>query len=635
MRHWTFSIDREGLGHLVLDHADARVNTLGSEVLAELDQALAEIEQASPKGIIITSGKKRGFIAGADIAEFNEFNDEAQLRESLKRAHAVFDRLESLPMPTVAAINGFCLGGGLELALACTYRVATRESTLGFPEVRLGIFPGFGGTGRSVQRSGALAAMTAMLTGKNHKATAARRIGWLERVVDTPDRLFWAARKLILGRKRAIKRPLAHRLMHLKPIRGYLAKKMRQQTQAKANPNHYPAPFALIDLFEACGGTHQSMRAGEIERFPAMMLSRTSESLRRVFLASEALKKVETPFKGRRLHVIGAGVMGGDIAAWAAFSGFDVTLQDLTQDAIEPALKRAESVFKKRLRKQPAIDNARSRLRADVNGEGIAQADIIIEAVVEKLEVKQPLFQRLEEQAKPEALLATNTSSLPLEDIAKGMRDPSRLVGVHFFNPVAKLPLVEIIQGAETSSKALEQARGFVVAIRKYPLLVKSAPGFLVNRVLAPYMFGALDRLEQGAKAEDLDAAAVAFGMPMGPIELMDSVGLDVCLAVAQELGLDNEKDNSLKQLIDQGKLGRKSNQGFYAWDKGKAQRTLPSGDAELGALLLKPLVDTCEACLAKGIVQDAESLDIGVIFGTGFAPFLGGPLRARALGVV
>ena len=635
MRHWTFSIDSEGLGHLVLDHADARVNTLGSEVLAELDQALAEIEQTSPKGVIISSGKSRGFIAGADIAEFNEFSDEVQLRESLKRAHALFDRLESLPMPTVAAIHGFCLGGGLELALACTYRVATKESTLGFPEVKLGIFPGFGGTGRSVERAGALAAMTAMLTGKNYKAPAARRIGWLERVVETPDRLFWAARKLVLGRKTVRKRPLAHRLMQLKPIRGYLAKKMRQQTQSKANPAHYPAPFALIDLFEAYGGNSKSMRAGEIERFPAMMLSRTSESLRQVFFASEALKKVEAPFKGRRLHVIGAGVMGGDIAAWAAFSGFDVTLQDLSQDAIEPALKRAESLFKKRLRKQPAIDNARSRLRADVNGEGIAQADIIIEAVVEKLDVKQPLFQRLEEQAKPDAVLATNTSSLPLEDIAKGMRDPSRLVGVHFFNPVAQLPLVEIIQGAETRSEVLEQARGFVAAIRKYPLVVKSAPGFLVNRVLAPYMFGALDRLEQGAKAEDLDAAAVAFGMPMGPIELMDSVGLDVCLAVAQELGLDNQQDNSLKQLIGQGKLGRKSGQGLYAWDKGKAQRTLPSGDAELGALLLKPLVDTCEACLAEGIVQNAESLDIGVIFGTGFAPFLGGPLRARALGVV
>lgn len=635
MKHWTLSIDNEGLAHLVLDHADTRVNTLGSEVLSEMDQALAEIEKASPKGVIISSGKERGFIAGADIAEFNEFSDEAKLRDSLKRAHALFDRLESLPMPTVAAIHGFCLGGGLELALACTYRVATKESTLGVPEVKLGIFPGFGGTGRSIQRSGALTAMTAMLTGKNYKALAARRIGWLERVVETPDRLFWAARKLILGRKPAVKRPLIHRLMQVKPVRSYLAQKMRQQTLTKANPTHYPAPFALIDLFEACGGSNASMRAGEIERFPAMMLSRTSESLRQVFFASERLKKVETPFKGRRLHVIGAGVMGGDIAAWAALSGFDVTLQDLTQDAIDPALKRAEGLFKKRLRKQPAIDNARSRLRADVNGEGIAQADIIIEAVVEKLEVKQPLFQRLEEKAKPSALLASNTSSLPLEEIAKSMQDPSRLVGVHFFNPVAQLPLVEIIQGAETRTDVLEQARGFVTAIRKYPLLVKSAPGFLVNRVLAPYMFGALDRLEQGAKAEDLDAAAVAFGMPMGPIELMDSVGLDVCLAVAQELGLDKGQDNRLTQLIDKGQLGRKSGRGFYVWEKGKAQRDLPTGDAELGALLLKPLVDTCEACLAEGRVQDAESLDIGVIFGTGFAPFLGGPLRARALGVV
>lgn len=633
MNHFTTTIDNEGIAWLTLDQQGSRINTLSREVLAELGQALEKIRQhPGLAGLVIQSGKPDGFIAGADITEFDDFKNEDVLRQALTAAHALFNQLADYPVPTVASIDGFCLGGGLELAMACQYRVATTNARLGFPEVKLGIFPGFGGTGRSIALSGPIKAMTAMLSGRNYKAGAAKSLGWLDRIVSTPDRLSWAARKLILGQRKKRQARLSDRLLRLAPARKLLASQMRRQTRRKANPEHYPAPFALIDLFEQQGGSTQTMCAGEINAFPPLMLSRTSESLRGVFMASEQLKHREPDFNPQRVHVIGAGVMGGDIAAWAALSGFEVTLQDLSDNAIKPALQRAKALFKKRLRTQPAIDNAMARLIPDVAGQGVARADIIIEAVLERLDVKAPLFATLEQQAKPEALLATNTSSLPLEQIAQNMRQPSRLVGVHFFNPVAQLPLVEVIRGENTDALQIRRAQSFVTSIKKYPLVVKSSPGFLVNRVLAPYMMDALARLEEGVPAEQLDAAAVSFGMPMGPIELMDTVGLDVCQAVAEELNLSDKKDTQLHRLIEQGHLGRKAGQGFYTWP---LKRQLAPGDVELGKAMLQPLVQACEQCLAQGLVENERQLDVGVIFGTGFAPFLGGPLRARALGVL
>ena len=625
--------DFEGIVWLRLDQPDSRVNTLSSAMLVQLENALEQIgELPNLRGLVIESAKKSGFIAGADIKEFDQFQDAEVLRVALTRAHALMDRLASFEVPTVACIHGFCLGGGLELALACRHRVATADAKLGFPEVKLGLFPGFGGTGRCIERSGALAGMTAMLTGKTYKAYQARRLGWVDRVLNSPDRLRWAARKLILAARPQTKPGLSHRLMQWQPVRKVLAKKMRQQTLKKALPEHYPAPFALIELFEREGACSRSMRQGEIERFPALMLSRTSQSLRRIFLAAESRKVRQPDFKPRRVHIIGAGVMGGDIAAWAAFSGYEVTLQDLSAEAIEPALERAKSLFKKRLRTQPAINNALGRIRADVQGQGIALADVIIEAVVERLEVKSSLFQSLEQTAKPTAILATNTSSIPLEDIAQNMQDPTRLVGIHFFNPVAMLPLVEVVQGKQTASHWITGAQAWVTSIRKTPLVVKSSPGFLVNRVLASYMMNALDILESGTSADQIDAAAVSAGMPMGPIELMDSVGLDICLAVAEQLALTQRTDTLLHQKVQSGQLGRKSNQGFYTWP---LKRSLPQGDAALGRRLLGIICDTTLTCVEEGIVDNAEAADIGIIMGTGFAPFLGGPIRARELGAL
>jgi 3-hydroxyacyl-CoA dehydrogenase/enoyl-CoA hydratase/3-hydroxybutyryl-CoA epimerase len=334
--------------------------------------------------------------------------------------------------------------------------------------------------------------------------------------------------------------------------------------------------------------------------------------------------------------VVGAGVMGGDIAAWCALRGMGVTLQDLDMDRIKPALDRAKSLFKKRLKGKTEVANAVARLEADITGKGIARADVIIEAVVENLEIKQKIFADIEAKAKATAILATNTSSIELERIAEGLRFPSRLIGLHFFNPVAQLPLVEVIRSKLNTDIDVARGASFVLAIGKSPVLVKSAPGFLVNRVLMPYMLGAVERVEKGENKELIDAAAVAFGMPMGPIELMDTVGLDVGQSVARELGQAVPENSRFAALINQKKLGRKTGEGFYKWVDGKAQKAeVPAyGDlAALGRELVKPLVDMTEIVVGEGVVASADLADIGVILGTGFAPFLGGPMQARKEG--
>ncbi|WP_423066622.1 3-hydroxyacyl-CoA dehydrogenase NAD-binding domain-containing protein [Devosia sp. CN2-171] len=642
-RAWKFHLDFEGIGWLTIDVPDAPVNTLSRETLAELNgivTALEDMQQSGElKGVALLSGKESGFIAGADITEFDEMGDPGVLRAALDRAHALFDRIEALKVPVVAGIHGFCLGGGFELALACHYRVAVNDdkTRLGFPEVNLGMFPGFGGSGRSIRQAGPVDAMQIMLTGKLLRASQARRMGLVDKLVRVRDTLRWEARKAILqGRKSAVA-PLAKRAMALGPLRGYVANKMRAEAGKKASLEHYPAPYSLIDLFEAHGNDWRAMKEGEAERFIPLMNSDTSKNLRRVFFLSEGLKKQGVRGKDkavfRRVHVIGAGVMGGDIAAWCALRGMGVTLQDLDMERIKPALDRAKSLFKKRLRTKTEIDNAVARLEADVTGKGLARADVVIEAVVENLEVKRKIFADAELKTKPGAILATNTSSIELERIAENLTAPGRLIGLHFFNPVAQLPLVEVIRSRFNADADIARGASFALAIGKSPVVVKSAPGFLVNRVLMPYMLGAVQRVEAGANKEQIDAAAVAFGMPMGPIELMDTVGLDVGKSVAEELGNPVPANSQFAKLIADKKLGRKTGQGFYTWTNGKAVKgeVPPHPDlAGLGRELVQPLVNATSVAVAEGVVASDDLADIGVIYGTGFAPFLGGPLQAR-----
>ncbi|MGB0057445.1 MAG: 3-hydroxyacyl-CoA dehydrogenase NAD-binding domain-containing protein, partial [Methyloceanibacter sp.] len=579
LHDWRLSVDYEGIAWALMDREGARVNSMGRRLTEELGEIVKWAETAAIhgeiKGLVLMSAKATGFLVGADIREFSRFATEQQVKEVVKETLGLLDRIEKLPIPVVAAIHGFCLGGGLELALACHYRIADREEStrLGFPEVKLGIFPGLNGTVRSIQLAGPMDAMTAMLTGRMLRPTTAKAVGLIDQVVPTHHNLRWAARKAVLQKRRSRGAPWWKQMMLKQPVRGLLAKQMRAKTSEKVREDHYPAPFRLIDLFEQYGDDPARMRVAETEIFAPLMASDASRNLRRVFMLSEMLKD-EAPkngFKPKFVHVVGAGTMGGDIAAWCVVCGMQASLQDLDEGQLKKALARAKGLFSKQLRGKTAIDAAVARLIADPKGKYIKHADVVIEAIVEKLDVKQKLFQDLEAQMKPGAVLATNTSSLSLEDIAKPLKDSGRLVGLHFFNPVAQLPLVEVVRGEATRDEEVRKATAFVTAIKKLPLIVKSCPGFLVNRVLTPYMSEAVRRLEEGTPRDKIDQAALTFGMPMGPLELMDMVGLDIANKVGQELNLFAAKqETTLTRLVSAGKLGKKTGEGFYVWENGK-----------------------------------------------------------------
>ena len=431
LKHWHFEIDFENIAWAIFDQQDSSTNTFSTETTRELADIVAATEEAARRGdaraLIFMSGKDKAFIAGADIREFENLTREKDVEDVVQQVTAVFDRIEHMSIPVIAAIHGYCLGGGLEFAMACHYRIATRDDAtrIGLPEVKLGIIPGLHGTVRMIKLAGALAAMENMLQGRLLRPTAARAIGLVDQLVPSKLELRWAARKAAQQKRRSKPLALWKRALALPPLRGVLAGRMRKATAAKVREDHYPAPFKLIELFEKYGGDPRRQAIAETRYFAPLMVSDTSRNLRRVFHLSEMLKN-EAPkdgFKPHRVHVIGAGTMGGDIAAWCVISGMEVSLQDQTQEQVDKALGRAKSLFKKRLRGRAEADTAMGRLIGDVEGKHVPRADVIIEAIFENLEAKQKLFQALEGRAKPAAILASNTSSIPIEDIAQGMRD--------------------------------------------------------------------------------------------------------------------------------------------------------------------------------------------------------------------
>jgi 3-hydroxyacyl-CoA dehydrogenase/enoyl-CoA hydratase/3-hydroxybutyryl-CoA epimerase len=632
VKHWTLARDADGIAWLTFDKADATTNTLSREALAELNEALDELERNAPRGLVIRSGKANGFIAGADVTEFSEIHAAAGVREILSRGLATFDRVARTSYPTLALIRGYCLGGGLELALACRYRVVVDEPStrLGLPEVMLGILPGWGGVARLPALIGAPAALDMMLTGKTVDARKAKRLGLADECV--PPRIMDnTARGMLrtLPPRRRLSFPLS--LTQAPLARRYIAQNARKRVAKRARREHYPAPYTIIDLWERFDGQPLAPAAGDPASIETLFATPTATNLIRVFHLQERLKALgkEAEADIAHVHVVGAGTMGGDIAAWCALRGFTVTLQDQAPARIAPAIERAAKLYRDRLRDPRRVRDALDRLVPDVAGNGVARADVIIEAIFENEDAKRALFAALEAKAKPSAILATNTSSIPLETIATALRDPSRLIGLHFFNPVARMMLVEVVAGQDSDARELARGAAFVRAIDKLPLPVKSAPGFLVNRVLAPYLMTAMRAVDEGVAPEAVDEAAVAFGMPMGPIELADTVGLDICLAVGRMLGGDGEAPRRLASLVEGGNLGKKTGRGFYTWVDGRAQKnanvTVPAG---LGARLVDPLVAEAKRALDEGIVSDSDLVDAGAIFGAGFAPFRGGPLH-------
>jgi 3-hydroxyacyl-CoA dehydrogenase/enoyl-CoA hydratase/3-hydroxybutyryl-CoA epimerase len=645
---WRYSVDQQGIAWAVFDRAGESQNSFSRRALEELGAIVEAVERGARdrtvRGLVIISGKEKGFVVGADVREFEQLVSEREVTESVSLVNSYLDRIERMPVPVVCCIHGFCLGGGLELALACHWRIATRDDAtrLGFPEVKLGIFPGFNGTARSIRQAGALAAMPLMLTGSMIRAGVARGMGLVDELAPSALNLLWMARKAIDRKRKSKPAAIWKDLARQWPARGLLAKKLRIETAKKAREDHYPAPFRLIDLFETHGGNLDGMKAAETRAFAPLMMGPTSRNLRRVFKLMEMLKAQaprDSRFKPLRVHVIGAGVMGADIAGWCVASGMEVSLQDMNADQIAKGLAAQKRLFSRKFRTKPQRDAAAARLLSDPSGANIGRADVVIEAIVERLDAKQNLLKSIEGKLKPGAVLATNTSSIMIEEIAKPLADPGRLIGIHFFNPVAQMPLVEVIRGTSSREEEVQKGCVLVTAIDKFPLVAKSSPGFVVNRVLGPYMMAALQRVEHGEMKEKIDEAARTFGMPMGPVELADTVGLDVCASVGNILKLAPAASGPtrLDQMVAAGKLGKKSGEGFYVWKDGKPQKAAPEkpwdkGELErLGRELVDPLIREAGRVRDEGIVESGDLVDAGVIFGTGFAPFRGGPLHFAA----
>ncbi len=636
-KHWSSERDADGIVVLNFDRAGSSVNTFAREVLDELNEIVERLSFDPPKGLIIRSGKKAGFIAGADIREFEGYAESGMVLDAISYGQRVLQGLSRLPCPTVAAIHGHCMGGGTELALACKYRVASRDPStkIGLPEVKLGIFPGWGGSARLPYLIGAPKALEFMLSGRAASAEYARSIGLVD-AVTSPDKLIERAREII---RRPPTRPAQQRLIawatNTWPARQILAPIVRKQTAAKARPEHYPAPFALIETWRRGGSLSQRLK-NEARAVAKLAQTSTARNLIRVFFLQERLKGLGGGIDHsiKHVHVIGAGVMGGDIAAWSALRGFNVTLQDREQKYIDPAMQRARELFEKRLKTDDRIKPALARLTSDVEGKGVADADLVIEAIYENAEAKEALYKNAEPDMKAGALLASNTSSIPLNELREAVANPARFLGLHYFNPVAMMPLVEIVRHDKLDEANEKRAMAFCKAIDKLPVPVKGTPGFLVNHILMPYMLEAVRMYGEGVPGPVLDKAAKKFGMPMGPIELADTVGLDVAASVGKELSefLNLEIPQGMEKLLESGKRGKKDGEGFYKWENGKAIK--PDVDPNYAApddiedRMILPMLNESVACLHDGVVDDADLCDAGVIFGTGFAPFRGGPIQ-------
>ncbi len=635
--NWNVRRDDDDIHWLEIDKENSNTNILSKDVLLELEQELDFIKENPSKGVIFLSAKENGFIAGADINEFTKFETEEDALAAIQRGHNIMNKIEDLKCPTVALIHGHCLGGGLELALACDYRIAEDDpkTRLGLPEVLLGIHPGFGGSLRMIRAAGPMSGMTAMLTGKSYIAKVAKKMGFVDYVV--PKRHFIsAAISVVKKSKKERPKKTLDTIINFKFVRPLVAKILEKNVAKKANRVHYPAPYALIDLWVNYYDNPRKMLEQEARSVSKLLVGKTAQNLVRVFKLKEQLKGFGSKIKysPKHIHVIGGGIMGGDIAAWCALKGFNVTIQDQNHETLARVIQRAYKLYKKRLKNPMLVQQALDRLIPDYKGISLPQADIVIEAIFEDIHAKQELYKEIEPKLKETALLATNTSSIPIEQLSTVLKSPNRLVGLHFFNPVAMMPLVEIVKTPKTDEDVYNKAASFTKKIDRLPLIVNSTPGFLVNRILMPYLMEAVIMIDEGIPAYTIDKAALAFGMPMGPIELADTVGLDICLHVAENLSktMNISVPSSLRKLVDDKKLGKKTGQGFYTFNKGKPVKEKQNKSSitptNISDRLILILVNEAISCLREGVVESDDMVDAGIIFGTGFAPFRGGPIH-------
>ena len=632
LMHWLANVDEDGIAWLYLQTVGKSVNVLNNAVMTELECLLDRLENNKDlRGVALLSGKKGGFVYGADIHEFETLKTASEVANHMLYVHGLFNRIEALPVPSCVGVDGIAVGGGLEIALTFDrlFITSSSKTKLGFPEVYLGIMPGYGGSGRAYGRIGTKAVLDMMVSGRPIGSMDAIKTGLADELVDKPDDFEELMREWIIGCSG--EKPIFTQTESAADATAIAAAKDKYLKRLRSD--HTPAPAAIIEHVENFGYDKSAMSAGEIDVFPNLMVSSASKNLRRVFYLTDAVRKSARGESGiKRMHVVGAGVMGGDIAAIGAMAGLDVTLSDMNEAAILSSIARSKKLFERRLKSDEKVALALARLRADLDGNGATDADLIIEAVAEKLEVKQAVFKNLEAVSKASAILATNTSAIPLEDIATALNGPERLIGLHFFNPVPVLPLVEVIWSKYSDPEIVSRGMQFAGQIGKMPVRCKSAPGFLVNRALLPYIFKAIEAVAGGENADHIDEALVDFGMPMGPIELADQIGLDVCLDVGIVLGMPPATKAMLDEKCKTGTIGRKSGSGFYEWDGNRAIRAHQSQDPKVMAAIAKnmlaPMIEECRQAVDENVVDSADSADAGMIFGIGFPGFRGGPLN-------
>lgn len=645
---------------ITFDLPDAKVNILSPAVMTEFSELLEQLAANTELlGVIVISGKENNFIAGADISVIENISSEGEGELLAARGQEIFNRLAQLPCPTVAAINGSCLGGGTELALACTYRVISDNpgSFMGLPETQLGIIPGFGGTQRLPVLVGLGEAIRMITTGARVQAGQARRIGLVDEVVPV-EYLRQAALRIISNHqisKKACGRclPTLPTLLDRLPFwQKIVFRKARRLVNKKAG-DHYPALAAAVDTIEA--GVRLGLAKGlayEARTLGRLAVTSTAKNLQKVFRLREHFSKVVTGSdRFQNIGVVGAGIMGGGIVALVAEKGLEVRLINRSTKGLKTAMGfLAAHLGKKQARhiySRPQADLVRNRVTYDTVMRGMGEMDVVIEAVVEKMEVKQEILARISEEVSGSTLILSNTSSLSISEMAQAVPGPERVAGLHFFNPVDRMPLVEVIHGEMTSPETIDRVMAFAGQIGKIPVSVKDRPGFLVNRLLLPYLNEAARILEEGSDISQIDHALKNFGMPMGPFQLLDMVGLDIADHVADILhqGFGDRMLPSpiLAAMQDAGRLGRKSNSGFYLYDKSGRGTVDPQimtllkleapdrqtfKDEEIVNRLLLPMINEAVFCLEEDVISEARAVDAAMIFGAGFPPYTGGLIR-------
>lgn len=646
-------LDADGVAWVTFDDPNAKVNVLSTETATRLDGLLNELLGRPPKGVVFISAKPDIFIAGADIKELEAIRDASLAHDLSRRGHAIFDKIAALSVPTVAAIDGACLGGGCELALACRYRIATdnRKTLVGLPETQLGIIPGWGGTQRLPRLIGVRAALGIIVPGKALSAGKAARVGLVDAVV-APIALRETAKKMALGELKPKRASVFWE--NAWPMRTLACRVARKKTLAKTR-GHYPAPLAAIDAVEQ--GVAKSLDEGlhiEARLFGSVATTPQCKNLIRVFFLREKYSKLKLtgapPVKKKfeKAGVLGAGVMGAGIAQWSAACGLIVRLKDIKPEFVANGVRRIAAAFREGVerRKISELDaqHGLERVHPTTEYTGFGDCDIVVEAVLEKIEVKRPVLQELVPLLKSDCVIASNTSAIPIDDLAEATGRPEWFVGIHFFNPVHKMPLIEVVRGSKTAPGVVAAAVEFAKQLKKIVVVVNSAPGFVANRLLMPYLNEAGVLLSEGVSIQAIDDAMLAFGWPMGPLRLIDEIGIDVTMDVANELAAAFKGRMSVASTFQQvhaaGLKGRKGGKGFYVY-KGRRRefvndRLKPMmGDQkkEMSAesiqqRLMNVMLAEARLCMSEGVVEREDDIDVALIFGLGFPPFRGGLVK-------